>query len=138
MSEYKKQLPFINDATRPHWEAAKRHELVLQKCLDCGQVRPYPPAKLCPKCQSENFEWAKMSGKGKIYTYTVIHRADAEGWKDEVPYAIVTADLDEGVRMETNTLGVKPEDLKVGLPVEVVFDDVTDEVTIPKFALAKP
>jgi len=136
MAEYNKVLPTLDEISKPYWEACKRHELLLQKCADCGHLQAYPPMKACPSCLSSNLTWAKASGKGKIYTYSIIHRTAAEGWKDEVPYAVLIIELDEGPHMYANAMGCKPEDLACGKAVEVAFDDITDEVSLPKFKLA--
>ena len=136
MTEYKKPLPMPTMDSTGFWEGCKRHELVIQRCTDCGKYRHYPQP-MCPDCHSLSWEWAKVSGKGKIYTYTICHRAFHPGWADEVPYAVVTVGLDEGVRMASNMVDVDPEELEIGMPVEVVFEDVTEETTLPKFKRAR-
>jgi hypothetical protein len=78
-----------------------------------------------------NAEWVRVSGKGKVFSWTVTARAFYPGF--EVPYAVVIIELDEGVRMVSNVVDCKPEDLYIGMPVEVVFEDVTKEITLPKF-----
>ncbi len=136
MAEYKKPLPKPTADSAGFWEGCKRHELVIQQCTDCGKYRHYPQP-MCPACHSMNREWSRVSGKGKIYTYVRCPQAFHPGWADEAPYGVVTVELDEGVRMVSNMVDVKPEDLEIGMPVEVVFEDVTDEVTLPKFKLAR-
>jgi uncharacterized OB-fold protein len=88
---------------------------------------------MCPDCYCFDMEWPQVSGKGKIYTWVVDHRGFHPAFKDEVPYAVVIVELNEGVRMVSRMVDTKPEELKFGLPVEVVFDDVTDEITLPMF-----
>ena len=133
MSEkYEKLLPRINEMSRPYWEGAKRHELLLQKCQECGHYR-YPPGETCPSCLSDKLEWVKVSGRGSVYTWTVFHQAYHPAYKDDIPYAVVVVELEEGPRMITNLMDCRIEDIKVGMPVEVVFDDVTEEVSLPKF-----
>jgi hypothetical protein len=133
MSEkYEKLLPRINEMSRPYWEGAKRHELLLQKCQECGHYR-YPPGETCPSCLSDKLEWVKVSGRGSVYTWTVFHQAYHPAYKDDIPYAVVVVELEEGPRMITNLVNCRIEDIKMGMPVEVVFDDVTEEVSLPKF-----
>jgi len=133
MSEkYEKLLPRIDEMSRPYWEGAKRHELLLQKCQECGHYR-YPPGETCPSCLSDRLEWVKVSGRGSVYTWTVFHQAYHPAYKDDIPYAVVAVELEEGPRMITNLVNCRIEDIKMGMPVEVVFDDVTEEVSLPKF-----
>ncbi len=133
MSEaYQKPLPHIDEVNRPFWEAAKRHELVLQKCQECGHYR-YPPGSICPHCLSDRLTWVKVSGRGTVHTWTVFHRAYHPAFTQDVPYAVVVIELEEGPRLLSNLVDCKIEGIRVGRPVEVVFEDVTTEVTLPKF-----
>ncbi len=132
MPDYKKPLPYVHEETRPFWEGTKRHELHLQKCRDCGKFRFYPRS-ICPYCLSYNTEWTKVSGKGTIYSFTVSHREAAPAFRLDVPYNIAIIELEEGVRMMSNIVECRNEDLSIDMPVEVVFDDVTAEITLPKF-----
>jgi uncharacterized OB-fold protein len=132
MTEYKKPLPFIGRGNEPYWEAAKKHELHIQKCHKCGKYVFYPRGH-CPQCFSSDMEWVKVSGKGKIYTYTICQRPAGPAFSKDVPYNIAMVDLDEGPRMMTNIVGCRNEDIKIGMPVEVVFEDVTGTVSLPKF-----
>lgn len=132
MTEYRKPLPRSTLDSREFWEGCKRHELVIQRCKDCGTYRHYPRA-MCSNCNSTNIEWAKVSGKGSVYTYTVAYPPVHPAFADEVPYAIAIVELEEGVRMVTNVVDCKPEDIYIGMSVEVVFDEVTDQVTLPRF-----
>jgi len=132
MPDYGKPLPFVHEETRPFWEGAKRHELWLQRCQDCGKFRFYPRS-ICPHCFSYNTEWIKVSGRGKIYSFTVSHKPASPAFKQDVPYNIAIVELEEGVRMMSNIVECRNEDLGIDMPVEVVFDDVTPEITLPKF-----
>ena len=127
-----KPLPQIDEQTRPFWEAARRHELVLQRCRECGSYR-YPPGENCPECLSDDLEWARVSGRGTVFTWTVFHRVYHPGFVNEVPYAVVAIELEEGPRMTSNLVDCKLEDIKIGMPVEVVFEDASDEISLPKF-----
>ncbi len=114
------------------WEGAKRHELLIQKCQSCGSFYFYPRS-ICPNCLSDDVDWVKVRGRGKIYSFTVSYRYPSPGFKADVPYNIAIVELEEGVRLMSNIVECNNEDLKIDMPVEVVFDDVTPEVTIPKF-----
>ena len=107
----------------------------MQKCKSCGHIRHYPPSPICPKCSSDQYEWTRVGTKGTIYTYTVVHHCVMPVWKDETPYVVAVVDLDDGVRIQGNTVGCTPDKVQIGKRVEVVFDNVTDEVSIPKFRL---
>ena len=129
---YKKPVPRIDEESKGFWEACQRHELYIQKCRGCGTARYYPRA-LCPSCLSSDADWVLSSGKGTVYTYTVTYQNQAPGFRDELPYVMAYVELAEGVRLLTNIVGCAPEQVRIGMPVSVTFDDVTPECTIPKF-----
>ena len=131
-----KPLPHIDEESRPWWEALKRHELYIQKCRDCGALRYYPRA-LCPDCLSSGTQWLRCAGKGEVYTFTVTYQNQAAGFRDSLPYVMAYVELAEGVKMLTNLVDCKPEEVKIGMPVEVVYEDVTPEVTLAKFRPAR-
>jgi uncharacterized OB-fold protein len=128
-----KQLPVPTPETAPYWEGCKQHELRIPFCSDCKQYFFYP-RRYCPACLSDAIEWRTASGKGTLLTY-VINQRPAPGFEDETPYAIAVVQLEEGPHLMTNIVNttIAPENLPAGLPVEVVFDDVNENVTIPKF-----
>lgn len=134
----RKPLPVSTPETRPFWEGAREHELLLPRCRECRRFHFYPRA-LCPYCSSPNLEWRQASGRGTLYSYCINHRP-APGFEADVPHIIALVDLEEGPRMMTNLVGVAPDPelLRVGLPVEVVFEDVTESVTLLKFRLREP
>jgi uncharacterized protein len=129
---YAKPLPHIDEENRPWWEAAQRHELYIQKCHDCGDLRFHPRA-LCTNCLSSNTEWVKCKGSGHIYTFTVTNQNGASGFRDSLPYVLAWVQLDEGVKLMTNIIDCPPDQVKIDMRVEAVFDDVTPEVTLVKF-----
>lgn len=137
MVEIQKPLPGITEATKPYWEAAKRHELVLLKCVDCGHHRhPLAPGDsfMCPNCTSVNQpQWVKASGRGKLVTWTVMHKVFLPAFANEAPYVVAIARLEEGPRMLANLRGVKPDEIKADMEVEVFYEDLTDEITLPQF-----
>ena len=125
-------LPETDVVTAPFWEAAKRHELSLQRCR-AGDHRFMYPRIFCPVCYSDDLEWAPVSGKGRVYTFTVVHQAGHPFFQAQVPYVFAVVQLDEGPRMYTNIVEIDPDDVQVDMRVEAVFDDVTDDVTLVKF-----
>jgi hypothetical protein len=131
--DYRKPIPVPIPETQYFWDKVKEHELWIQRCTDCSKVFFYPRLH-CPQCMSENLEWFQASGRGKLYTYMINHRP-APGFEDEAPYAIAVVQLQEGPRMMTNIVGIEntPENLVLDMPLEVVFDDVLPDVTIPKW-----
>ena len=135
MAEYKKPIPTITPDMKPFFDAAKRHELVVQRCRQCGTHR-FPAREICSNCLSREVEWSKVSGEGEVFSYNVMHQVYHPGFADEVPYAVVVVKLKEGAKMNSNLVGMKPHDIKIGMPVKVVFEDVTEEVTLPKFVPA--
>jgi uncharacterized OB-fold protein len=134
MVAYEKPLPIITDENREYWEYIKKHELRMQKCGQCEWIR-FPVSILCPKCHSMETEWVKLSGRGVIYSYVIYRMAYHPAYQDDIPYVVAIIQLEEGPRMESNITGSKVEDVRIDLPVEVLFEDVTDTITLPKFKL---
>jgi len=135
MTKYEKPLPVTNEDNAPYWEYCHKHELRMQKCTPCGHIR-FPVSVICPKCHSMESEWTRLSGKGKVYSYVIYHLAYHPSYKNDIPYAVAIIQLDEGPRMESNITGCKVEDIKIDMPVEVYFDDVTEDISLPKFKSA--
>lgn len=132
MTDYGKPLPRITPENRRFWEATKRHELRLQRCADCGRFR-YPPAPVCPDCLGERAEWTRVSGRATVTTFVVYHKLYFASFAADIPYNVVQVQLDEGPRLTANLVGVPNDEITVGMAVEVVFDDVTPDVTLPRF-----
>jgi len=119
--------------TEAFWAAARRHELSLPYCRSCGAFHFYPRAS-CPHCLSGDLEWRRASGRGRLETFTIVHR----GPKDfplGTPYVLAVVELEEGPRIMTNLVGVEPDPstVKIGMAVEVVFAYVSEELTLPHF-----
>jgi hypothetical protein len=131
-SDYKKPIPVSSDESRPYWAGMKEHKLMMPRCDDCGKAW-FPPTQFCTHCSSRNWKWSQMSGRGKVFSYVVYHRVYHPGFAGEVPYAVAVIALEEGPRMLSNVTGIAVEDITCDMPVEIVFDDITDEATIPKF-----
>ena len=137
MDAPQKPLPEITPEMAPFWEAARRHELVLQRCAGCGSFR-FPARELCSRCLSRASTWERVSGRGTLFSFAVMHQAAHPGFAADLPYAVVTVELEEGARLLSNVVGCPLRDLRIGMPLEVVFDDVTPEVTLPKFRARTP
>lgn len=135
MPEIKKQLPLITSSNKAFWDAAKKHELMVGKCQNCGTL--YYPPMTCPACDSPRLEWVKASGRGQVFTYCIYHQPFHPAWKDDIPYNVAYVRLDEGPLLVTNIVGCPDKNIYIGMPVEVVFEDINDEVTLPKFRPVK-
>jgi len=136
MSEYKKPLPEMQPWSRAFWEGAKRHKLLIQVCTDCD-ARIFYPRKICPECWSRNLSWTEASGRGKIYSYSVTLAGVEEKFADDLPFVLALVDLEEGVRMMTNIVDCPHDEVSIGMDVEVFFEDVTGDVSLPKWRPAK-
>ena len=136
MNEYEKPLPEITTTTKPFWDGAKRHELLAYKCQNCGTH--YYPVTNCMACDNPKMEWVRVSGKGKIYTFIVYDIAYHPQWEKNIPYNVAWVKLDEGPIMMSNVVDCPNDKLHIDMPVEVVFDEVTDEITLPKFKPVQP
>ena len=124
--------PMADATTLPWWQAAAEHRLVVQECTACGHTR-LPPSPICPECRSDAADWREVTGQGEVYTYTLVHRPIAAG--QELPYAIVVIALEGagGVRIISNLVDVEPAELAIGLPVELVWEDMSEDLAIPRF-----
>jgi uncharacterized OB-fold protein len=126
--------PRISPDNLPFWEGCRRGELMLPTCQDCG--RPHlPPGPVCPFCFSDRIGWKRASGRGRISTWVVVHKAWFEAFRDDIPYNVVQVELDEGPRLTANVVGAT-DGLAIGLPVEVVFDRIDAALTLPRFRLS--
>ncbi len=134
-SAHAKPLPIVTDENRPYWEGCRQGKLLLQHCQQCHQYQFYPRL-YCMQCGSDKLQWAEASGRGRIYSYTIIHRNKTPEFVQDVPYNVAIIQLDEGPRMMANIVGSDNSQLRVDLPVTVVFDPVTDEISVPRFQLA--
>ena len=125
-------LPRPYQDTAAYWEAAREHRFIIQQCTDCGEHQFYPRG-VCSHCLSSDLEWREASGKGEVYSFSVNHRAPHPGFADDLPFVLAIVTLVEGPRMMTNIVGCDPNAVEIGMAVEVVFDDITEAVTLPKF-----
>ena len=127
-----KPLPAVAIWARPFWNAARENRLVLQHCNDCGKAIFYPRA-FCPHCLSDNLGWQTASGRGTVYSYTVVEANAPSAFIGDIPYVVAVIRLDEGVQMLSNVVGCELSQLRCDMPVEVTFEKLNDEFTLPKF-----
>ena len=123
--------PLADAITLPWWQAAAEHRLVVQRCRSCGHTRL--PLPLCPECRSASAEWQPVSGRGEVYTYTVVHRPIAQGQPLPTVIAVIALEGSGGVRLISNLVGVDPAGVSIGMPVEVVWEDMSADLAIPRF-----
>lgn len=131
-TSYAKPLPAMVGMTKQFYDFCKQRELRFQRCKGCRQWR-HVPREMCASCGSWEWEWAKSSGRGHVFTWTVVARPMHPAFMTDVPYAVVVVEMEEGVRLVSTLTDCPPDEIEMGMPVEVVFDDVTDEVTLPRF-----
>ena len=129
--DYKKPLPQPTPETKPFWDGLKEHELRVMHCIACGHNYLYP-RPYCPQCFSDRTEWRKASGRATLHTFVVNHRPAPNF---DGPYVIAVVQLDEGPRLMSNLVDADPDPnkLTIDMPLQIVYDDVTDDVTLPKF-----
>ena len=137
MPEISKPLPAITPDMREFFDGARSGRLMIQKCDSCGTLR-FPAHDLCSKCNSTDSRWVPVSGRGEVFSFNIMHQLYHPGFASEVPYAVVMVELEEGCKFVSNLLGIKPHDIKCGMPVEVTFEKLSDEVSMPKFRLRAP
>jgi uncharacterized OB-fold protein len=132
MPEYKKPIPVPSAEAQPYWDGLRDRKLLMPRCDACGKYW-FPPSLLCPHCNATKWTWASTSGHGRIFSYVVYQRVDHPGFADEVPYAVAVIELDEGPRMISNVIGIAPDKLACDMRVEVVYQPITETITLPKF-----
>jgi hypothetical protein len=129
---YAKPLPSPDPETKPYWEALRQHKLLYQRCSDCGtKFAPYQA--ICPACWSDEVRDCEACGLGRIYTFSIVHRAPMPAFRADLPYAVAIVELAEGVYITTNIVDCPADEIRIGMDVEVTFDAVTPQITLPKF-----
>lgn len=130
-------VPVPNPDNRGFWDACRRGELRLQRCTACGAWRHHP-RPLCPACHRFDHEWALASGRGEVHTFTIVHGPTLPAFAAQLPYNVIVVRLEEGPLMVSNLVGAPVDVLRIGLPVEVVFEPLDDAITLPKFRPREP
>lgn len=133
----KRPMPKVNSDNRPFWNGCRGHELRFQKCGTCGRVR-WPPSGICPACHSDSTGWIVSGGRGRVFSFAVYRTAFHPGFQDAVPYVVALVELDEGPLMISNIIDCTPEDVTCDMTVEVTWEDISEEFSLPKFRPAAP
>ncbi|ACL05075.1 protein of unknown function DUF35 [Desulfatibacillum aliphaticivorans] len=128
--------PIVNPCAQPFWDGTRQGKLLIQHCKEC-QANIFYPRLFCPECHSDQLDWVESAGKGAVYSYTVVYNNSPSAFLQDVPYVVAIVKLDEGVRMCTNIVGCEPEKIQCDMPVEVVFEKLDVEFTLPKFKPAQ-
>jgi uncharacterized OB-fold protein len=132
---WNKPLPNYDIEHKPFWDALRRHEFVLFRCKKCGTY--YWPVSFCRKCENEplfgNMEWAPASGRGKVFAHNIHYWSFEPAFDEDIPYVYAIVELEEGPLMPSNVIGCDPSEVTPGMPVQLVFKDITEEHTIPVF-----
>lgn len=133
--EIPKPLPQITPLTQRFWEAAAKKSLVVQRCQSCRSFT-WCPRPHCAECGSDQLEWAEVSGRGTVYSFTTIREVvgrGSRGFEKEIPFVVAWVDLDEGPRFVTNIVGCPIDKVTIGMAVEVVFEEAGPGIFLPKF-----
>lgn len=136
---YQKPIPVKTQDSKPYWDAADRHELVLQKCETCNSYN-HPPGPACAKCGSTELSWESQGSDitGTLYSYVVSYRPFLPGFQDDLPTIIAVVELDnlQEVKIIGNVLECTPEELKIGMPVKMIWQDITEDRALPQWVPA--
>jgi len=130
LSSEPRPRPAMSDDTRFFWEGAARRELLIQRCASCGSLR-HPPGPMCPKCRSTEWDTVRATGRGEVFSFVVHHHPPVPGF--QIPYVVALVELEEGTRLVANVVDVDPAAVTIGMPVEVTFLDVGEDLTVPAF-----
>jgi len=125
-------LPTPDGDSQAFWDAAREGRLLIKRCRSCGRPHYYP-RPFCPHCWSEEVEWEQASGRGTLYTYSVVYENDLPPFSGRMPYVAAIVDLEEGPRAMTNVVGCEPDELAIGMALEVAFEAISEDFTVPVF-----
>jgi uncharacterized protein len=135
-----KPLPEVTPVTEPFWDAAAKGKLLMQKCAECG-AWVWCPRPVCGECGGDKLAWTGLSGRGEVFAFTVIREVVGRalrGFEKDIPYVTAWIDLDEGPRICSNIVGCPVESVKIGMPVEVLFEEARNGIFLPKFKPRNP
>jgi uncharacterized OB-fold protein len=127
-----KIFPVPTPETAPFWDSCREHKLRVQRCDNCGEHQFYPRI-ICSTCMADELHWVTVSGAGEVLSFTIVRHAVSEAYSPEVPYVVALIQLAEGPTMMSNVVDCDPESVVVGMPVSVLFEDWSDQISIPKF-----
>lgn len=135
MKSANRPLPKPDEDSEPFWTGCRDGKLRMQQCDTCAEIR-FRPSAVCPACLSEVFHWQPLSGRGHVHSFGIVHRPLVPGFED-VPYVLALVDLDEGPRMTTQVVGCDVDDVRIDMPVTVMFTEVGPETYLPMFIPAE-
>jgi uncharacterized protein len=124
--------PLVEDESRPFWDGLRDGRLLIKHCTACGAFHYYP-RPFCPSCWSDDVEWYEASGRATVYTYSTVYVNDLPPFGPQVPYVAAVVELEEGPRMMTRLVDCTKDDITLGMPVEVTYTDLDDELKIAVF-----
>jgi hypothetical protein len=124
--------PSTSRLTQPFWDATRGRKFLLQHCLGCKQVVQHP-REMCPHCGGTELSWKEASGRGTVYAASVMHKPASPMFARKVPYVVAIIELEEGGRMMSNVVGCEPSEVRVGMPVQVTWEEMSDGRSIPLF-----
>jgi uncharacterized OB-fold protein len=127
-----KPVPIPDELSRPFFDAARRGELVLQRCRACGQYVALG-SRVCTECLGEELDWTAVSGRGTLFTFGIMHQLYHPAFEAELPYNLAVVELDEGPRLNSNVVGVANNDLRIGMRLEATFTQQGGDVWLPRF-----
>lgn len=125
-------LPVVTEENAPYWRSAREHALRLPYCTACERAF-YPVQHRCPRCLGDRLEWRPVSGRAQVYSWIVVHQVYDQSFADRTPYVVAVVELEEGPRLVTNIVNCLPQDVRRGLPVRAVYEDIDDEVALVHF-----
>jgi uncharacterized OB-fold protein len=131
MTEQAKPAPSPTDANRPFWSGCAAGKLRLRRCKGCG--KNHAPTRAACSCGGVEFDWVEVSGRGKVFSFTVVHRAPDPAFRADLPYVIAIVEFEGGGRLMSNITGCAPDAVRVGMPVRAVFETVAAGIGVPKF-----
>ena len=135
--DYTLPIPTADEASEPFFRGARERKLMLLRCTGCGRHR-LPGRERCADCWSTNAEWVQASGRGKLYTFGIMHQQYHPAFAGAIPYNFALVELEEGPRLVTSIVDCPNEELRVDMPVQAVFDDVSEETTLVRFRPVQP
>lgn len=127
-----KPAPVVSEWAKPFWEATKQGRLIIQQCNDCNKPIFYPRSG-CPHCASADVGWIEASGRGSVYSFTVVESNAPSAFQQDIPFVVAVILLEEGVRMLSNVVQCDPHSLRCDMPVQVVFEAGDGDFVLPKF-----
>ena len=136
--ELERPLPQpITPEAKPYWEGLREQKLMLPRCRACRRAFFYPRV-VCPHCHASDIEWFQASGRGKLHSFEIAYQSFNKAFKVKPPFVLAMIELEEGPRMMSNLISIEPDPKKIrcDMPVEVVFEKQTEEITLPLFRLA--